>query len=942
MAARQHSRFVHFVLPWLIAGIGGVLFWMTLHRWVSFNSVGVISRISGWDWNTAYLSPITLLVTWPVRLLPASTQVAASNGLAALLAATTLGLLAKSVALLPHDRTREQRQRERSDFSFLTSPLAWIPPVAAAALLAFQLTFWEHATAMTGEMVTLTLFAFCVFCFLRFRVFQEDRYLAWLAFAFGAAATNDWGVIAFCPLFFVAIVWAKGVSFFDGRFLIRTTAAGLAGLLFYLVQPMALKITGQADGTFLELLRTQLGYQRQFLFGFPRWPLVFCSLTSVVPLAFIGIRWPSTFGDMSAAGATLTGFFFRLIQVAFLAIGAWTMFDPPFSPRAVGFGLPFLHFYYLTALVVGYASGYLLLVLGQEPERRLKRASTGLQALGRLAAGLVGVASLSVALALAIYNFRTIRIQNGTLTRELAETLLPPTGSNLALLSDDQALLMLAVGRMQEVVPPTDVIPIQTDILKYHFYQRHHEKTYGANWPALELETMSNPLSDNAQLQQIYVLSRMRQLFYLHPSFGYHFEALELVPTDTIYAMLPRPTNQVARPALSDAAFAAIDRAWTQVRQHWVDDPALLRMKELRVADAVPVAKHFARALNTWGVFLQRRGQLAEAATFFTAAADLDQENLAAVINRQSNETLQAGKHEAVVLDQSLSDRLGQYRDLPTFLSRCGPVDEPSFCFRLGRNFYDARLYRQAVEQFTRAYELQPNSIETRLWLTSAKLSAQRFTEVLHDIASIRSAAADSLTPAQQTDLVTMQAWATYRQGDLPAAEKIMKEAIQAFPDRQELLRSLNDIYVAANDTNAALAAVDQLIALNPGNARPLITKSAIQIQTGALAEAIETLNGVLEKEPAYFPALVNRALAYSRLGQLEEAEKDYLKLSEIAPKLSVVYFHLGEIDYQRGKPASARRHYQRFLESATPGSPDARRAQDRLDAIAAGKPFSG
>ena len=58
----------------------------------------------------------------------------------------TLALLARSVALLPHDRTDEQRRREHSDYSTLSIPLAWVPPVLAVTCCGLQLTFWEHST----------------------------------------------------------------------------------------------------------------------------------------------------------------------------------------------------------------------------------------------------------------------------------------------------------------------------------------------------------------------------------------------------------------------------------------------------------------------------------------------------------------------------------------------------------------------------------------------------------------------------------------------------------------------------------------------------------------------------------------------------------------------------------------------------------------------------
>src|SRR5262245_19485338 len=129
MANREHSRFVHFVLPWLIAVAGFCLYLATLNHWVtlgtlslwgSLGSLPIVAKVAGWDWNTMQLGPVTLTVTAPFRFLPPRVQPLALNALGALLAGLSLGLLAKCVALLPHDRTRDQRARETSDFSFLT------------------------------------------------------------------------------------------------------------------------------------------------------------------------------------------------------------------------------------------------------------------------------------------------------------------------------------------------------------------------------------------------------------------------------------------------------------------------------------------------------------------------------------------------------------------------------------------------------------------------------------------------------------------------------------------------------------------------------------------------------------------------------------------------------------------------------------------------------
>src|SRR5207247_7525521 len=68
------------------------------------------------------------------------------------------------LAILPHDRTREQRQYERSENSFLTVWGSWMPPLLATLVLGLQLTFWENAIISTGEALDLLLFAYVIRC----------------------------------------------------------------------------------------------------------------------------------------------------------------------------------------------------------------------------------------------------------------------------------------------------------------------------------------------------------------------------------------------------------------------------------------------------------------------------------------------------------------------------------------------------------------------------------------------------------------------------------------------------------------------------------------------------------------------------------------------------------------------------------------------------------
>ena len=116
-ARETHSenRFVPGVLPWLIAGVALLLYTLSLNHWLSLSSLLPVARLSGWIWQPSLTDPLYWLVTYPLRWLPASLIPLLLNLFSAVCAALTLALLARSVSLLPHDRTKEQRIR-------LTSP----------------------------------------------------------------------------------------------------------------------------------------------------------------------------------------------------------------------------------------------------------------------------------------------------------------------------------------------------------------------------------------------------------------------------------------------------------------------------------------------------------------------------------------------------------------------------------------------------------------------------------------------------------------------------------------------------------------------------------------------------------------------------------------------------------------------------------------------------
>src|SRR5262249_42753268 len=149
------------------------------------SSIGAIARVSDWTWQPELRQPITCAVLYPFSLLPAGWLPFALNLFTAICAAVALTLLARSVALLlgavgspslaevgkladcgtvgpPRSTSAGEVGRDRQALPGLPiAPLriSWVAPVLAVTLCGLQLSFWEHATAFTGEMIDLLIFA---------------------------------------------------------------------------------------------------------------------------------------------------------------------------------------------------------------------------------------------------------------------------------------------------------------------------------------------------------------------------------------------------------------------------------------------------------------------------------------------------------------------------------------------------------------------------------------------------------------------------------------------------------------------------------------------------------------------------------------------------------------------------------------------------------------
>ena len=880
MQDKQHPPygFVHAVLPWIVSGIALLVYVLTLNPWVTLDSLPYVAKVTGWDWVLPLHAPLFFLLTYPIRWLPDGLQPIALNLFAAVCSALAMGLLARSVGLLPHDRTHAQRQRERNEYSLLSASFAWMPPVFAALLCGMQLTVWEHSVAATNEALSLLVFAYAIRCLLEYRIDPQESWLIRLALVYGLGVANNWAMIGFFPCFLIALIWIRGTSFFQIGFIVRMIAIGAVGLSLYLLLPLAWTMVDASAIDFWQALKAQWVNQKAYLLRPElRSRALVLSLTSILPVLIMGVRWPSSFGDTSAAGAVISNLMFRLIHVLLLGACLWTFFDQKFSPRSLittkFLSAPsLLTFYYLTALSIGYLSGYVLLVFGEGKDRPWKRRGHGESWLERVLVAAVWVALVAAPAGLVYKNFKTLWNNSSRYLKQFAAlcgSQLPP--KNSIVLSDDLNSLLLLEAHLRANGASDKHVLVHSRSLPIPEYHRQLAKRYPTRWPdVLNGEPQGTLVDDVSLLSTMLALGRTNAICYLHPSFGYYFEWFYSRPQGLVHHLMNYPTNVDTPPPLLAAEFETNRLFWSNL------EGTLHNLKELSdrdSRDAHFLAMFYSRAANDFGVAAQRMPRLEEAERFFALASGVNTNNKAARVNLEFNRLMRSSGGNAATASKTAEDKLGEFRDWESLLAYNGPLDEPEYCFQLGELFLQQNLFRQASIQFGRVQALQPTNVLASLRQANVDLQWKKPDRALDRIAQLRASKAFApLSPENDLALSRLEASAHFSRTNYATAQQILTQAVEKYPEDVSALEALSRFYAHSKQFTNALATIDRLLKKDPGYAPALIDQATIHFNNRAYEQSLAALERVLQKDSKNIQALLYKVLVYIESKDLKQA----------------------------------------------------------------------
>ncbi len=957
----RSSTFVTIRLPWVI-GVGGLLVYLlTLNHWVSFHSLGTTARISGWLWRPELENPLTAALLYPFHFLPETAIPLALNLFTAVCAALTLVLLARSVSLLPHDLAPNQPFQKVQTPTILSTPTAWIPPLLAALLCGLQLSFWEHATSASGEMIDLLVFAYVIRCLLEFRVDQKQSWLSRAACIYGAGMANNWAMIGFFPIFVAAILRAKGYGPFRERpFLMRMIAWGLAGLSLYLLLPTVASLFSHGQVDFWTALKAHLKSQKEILGYFRRPAFRALAVASVLPVLVLSIRWKShslQFADDTPLGVFLTKAMVHLVHGLVLVSSLWIALDPTFSPRNLGLGTALLTYYYLSALAFGYCTGYFLLFTTQSPASPPPQRPRGnfvpwsQEIRAPLVVGIASTLVCALPFLLLWRNLDQVRQTNGPSLRQFARTLYAnlPQGRSVVLTDNPAEFLLL---RAESSAHRRDKAPLLLDALSLTspYYQALLARQFPSRWPIAAPTNLHQAINPGKILDLIAKFAMREPVVYLHPSFGVLFELFTAQPAGAVHLLAPR--NPLGAPASVPASLGSVSTNEQFWQNCWSQDLKRLAEQTKEQRKYPPGITHFLRTslflaternatlafvgaayskrLNDWGVQMKRLGHDSEAESWFRRALDLNPENLTAHINLEYAERCQRGdktRLDPAAVQNEFSDLFAKHNNWHGIVQANGPVDEPSFLFRSGRLMLSGGNGRQAVGEFTRCAELASDWPAPKLWLAQSHIQLRDFTNAL-EVTDFFEHAGRPQEGQALARLLECRATALRGLGRTNDAAAGIESFIAQYTNHTEVLSVAADLYEWNAQFEKELALLERLLEREPNRADLLSRKGVAELQLSRFTAAIGTLTSALTLAPKNENTRLCRAVAYLGADQLDAAGADYHELLASGANPRNALFGLGTIAWRRQDTNLAIHYYQQYLSNGV--------SQARQDVLAA------
>jgi tetratricopeptide (TPR) repeat protein len=919
------------------------IFALTVAHGLTPGNLAFTGKVAGWDWIPLTDRPVSWLLTLPFRLLPATWVPLALNFFAAAIAAATLGIVAWTI---------EQWPQPSPPKNFLSVRL---PAVLGLLACGLQLNFWLEATSYSGEMLDLLLLTVAVGSLFKFHVARTIFWLRAATVLWGAGMAENWAMILMLPLFIAALMWSKGVKFFNAKFLAQSALAGLTGFALFFVPSLFHSLDSHCPWNPFECwlvplktLKSTLHLLDVTFWSAHRLAGICAPLFLLVPILPWLIRMKNEGRPNPPPLDRIQIFIVRGLRFGILLALLWLAFDPSFGPRNIlasqtSLMLPFLTFNYLSALGAAFLAGNILGPILAGSRRRPKSLPKKINAFIRSNPNLLGLFPALLAATLIAHNLPAILPAGRPSLENFGRTVassLPAEGG--VLLAEDAAKIIAIKAAMPGtphwVVADLRLLPISK-------YRAALERESHKNWQPAQGE-----LKPASLLQLLGDLARTNKIFCLQPHDGeIQLELFQLQAQGVLSQMTVYAPGQLERSGTSAEIIIAGENFWDA---EWNNKIAALppalppRRREFNFLkhwlgiipahhDNVEILRTwYSAALNDWGDVLQRAGKYSAAQIRFEQARRLNTNNYSATANLQVCTNLLAGKKISLDDGSALADRFRNIQQLASANNINGEVDAPAIRSLLGNACLAAGWPRQAQAEFSRVAELCPDAVPPRLALADIYSRCGMPAEALRCVKELRGQV--NATPAGimlETELAVLEARTWYLQTNVSRGREVLAALAAAHPDSVPVAEAVFKASLFFGDTTNAFATLDAQLAKNPSSIPALNNRAALLVQTRRAADALPVLEHALAI--TNMPSIrLNHAIAETQLQNWIAAENDYQQLTNSAADQFIVHLGLGEIALTRRDTNAAINHLETALTHAPPGSAKWQEVGARLEAL--------
>ncbi|MBE8950472.1 MAG: tetratricopeptide repeat protein [Quinella sp. 3Q1] len=277
------------------------------------------------------------------------------------------------------------------------------------------------------------------------------------------------------------------------------------------------------------------------------------------------------------------------------------------------------------------------------------------------------------------------------------------------------------------------------------------------------------------------------------------------------------------------------------------------------------------------------RGDLDEAAKFYTEAIELNPNNPKAYVARGSTYT-----GTVSVLKHKIED-------------------SPRFKRVKSHGNSAETYYRLALEDFGKAIELNPNDAMNYAYRGYAHYTFGKYPQALADYD--RALKIDS---ACLWVYMVRSMYYNHIKKDTKLAMADLNKAIELNPDKAGGYSMRSLLYKNAKQYQLALADINKTIELEPNEGHHYYSRGGLYLELGDYNRALEDFNKCLELDPEFYVVRLGMVKAHEKLGRYDLAIEDYNQIIKDSPDTAIWYYRRGECYEKLGDKAKAKADFDK------------------------------